>query len=257
VGDRRRVPSGPRAVSSAGRAPALQAGGHWFEPSTAHIRRVPRTHISLTFDNGPEPGVTDFVLDTLAAYDLRATFFVIGSKLEHGECLRCARRALREGHRVGNHSYHHAEPLGLLDPEASRAEIVRTQALLDGFVTERLFRPVGGGGALGDHLLSPAARDLLIDERFTVILWNVVPRDWERPDDWVDDALEGCHRTDHAVLVLHDLPGGAMAHLPTFLDRALDEGARFCREFPPSCVVVERGVPRAGLDAYVRTPAPD
>jgi peptidoglycan/xylan/chitin deacetylase (PgdA/CDA1 family) len=216
--------------------------------------RVLRT-ISLTFDNGPEPGVTDFVLDTLASWDVRATFFVVGSKLESDELLRCARRAAQEGHRVGNHTYHHREPLGLLDAEASRAEIARTQALLDGFVAERLFRPVGGEGregTLGDHLLSPAARDLLIAERFTVVLWNVLPRDWERPHAWVDVALEHCRRTDHAVVVLHDLPTGAMAHLPSFLDRAVAEGAHFSCDFPPSCVVLERGVPRGALDAYVR-----
>jgi peptidoglycan/xylan/chitin deacetylase (PgdA/CDA1 family) len=214
--------------------------------------------ISLTFDNGPEPGVTDVVLDTLAPREIRAAFFVVGSKLERDESLRCARRAASEGHRVGNHSYHHREPLGVLDPAASRAEITRTQALLDGFVTERLFRPVGGEGregALGDQLLSPAARDLLIAERFTVVLWNVVPRDWERPRAWVDIALEACRQTEHAVLVVHDLPGGAMAQLPSFLDRAVDEGAHFSADFPPSCVVLERGVPRAGLDAYVRATA--
>jgi peptidoglycan/xylan/chitin deacetylase (PgdA/CDA1 family) len=217
------------------------------------LRRVVRT-ISLTFDNGPEPGVTDFVLDTLASCDVRASFFVVGSKLERDEGLRCARRAAREGHRVGNHTYHHGEPLGRLDPEASRAEIARTQALLDGFVTERLFRPIGGAGregTLGDHLLSPAARDLLIAERFTVVLWNVVPRDWEQPRAWVDVALEYCRRTEHAVVVLHDLPGGAMAQLPSFLERAVDEGARFSSDFPPSCVVLDRGVPRGALDTYV------
>jgi peptidoglycan/xylan/chitin deacetylase (PgdA/CDA1 family) len=215
------------------------------------VSRVVRT-ISLTFDNGPEPGVTDFVLDTLASCDVRAAFFVIGSKLEGGESLRCARRAAEEGHRVGNHSYHHAEPLGLLDPEASRAEIARTQALLDTFVTERLFRPVGGDGALGDHLLSPAARDFLIAERFTVVLWNVVPRDWERPHAWVDVALARCRQMEHAVVVLHDLPGGAMAQLPSFIGRAVDEGGHFSSDFPASCVVLERGVPRGALDAYVR-----
>jgi peptidoglycan/xylan/chitin deacetylase (PgdA/CDA1 family) len=210
--------------------------------------------ITLTFDNGPEPGVTDFVLDTLAAGDVRAAFFVIGSKLETGDRLRCARRAADEGHRVGNHTYHHGEPLGLLDAEASCAEIARTQALLDGFVTERLFRPVGGAGregTLGDQLLSAASRDLLIAERFTVVLWNVVPRDWEQPHAWVDAALDRCRGLEHAVVVLHDLPGGAMAQLPSFLDRALDEGARFSSDFPPSCVVLEDGVPRGALETYV------
>jgi peptidoglycan/xylan/chitin deacetylase (PgdA/CDA1 family) len=208
--------------------------------------------ISLTFDNGPEPGVTDFVLDTLASCGVRATFFVIGSKLEAGERLDCARRAAQEGHRIGNHTYHHREPLGMLDAEASCAEITRTQSLLDGFVTERLFRPIGGEGAegtLGDQLLSPAARDLLIAERFTVVLWNVVPRDWERPQAWVDTALESCRQLEHAVVVLHDLPTGAMAQLPSFIERALDQGARFSNDFPPSCVLLERGVPQDNLDA--------
>jgi peptidoglycan/xylan/chitin deacetylase (PgdA/CDA1 family) len=210
--------------------------------------------ISLTFDNGPEPGVTDFVLDTLATCDVRAAFFVIGRKLEEAESLRCAVRAAEEGHRVGNHTYHHRRPLGLLDAETARAEIARTQALLDDFVTERLFRPVGGEGregTLGAHLLSPAARDLLIEQRFTVVLWNVLPRDWERPHTWVDIALERCRQIDHAVVVLHDLPSGAMAHLPSFLRRALDEGARFSPDFPASCVVLEDGLPRSVLDAYV------
>jgi peptidoglycan/xylan/chitin deacetylase (PgdA/CDA1 family) len=214
--------------------------------------------ISLTFDNGPEPGVTDVVLDTLASRGIRATFFVIGSKLEAGEGLRRARRAAQEGHRVGNHSYHHREPLGLLDAEASRAEIARTQALLEGFVSERLFRPIGGEGGegtLGDHLLSPAARDLLIAEHFTVVLWNVVPRDWEQPHAWVEIALERCRRLEHAVVVIHDLPGGAMEQLPSFLDRAVDEGAQFSSDFPPSCVVLEHGVPRGDLSSYVKASA--
>jgi peptidoglycan/xylan/chitin deacetylase (PgdA/CDA1 family) len=211
--------------------------------------------ISLTFDNGPEPPVTDFVLDTLAAAEVRATFFVVGNKLERDEGLRRARRAASDGHRVGNHTYHHRQPLSELEPAAARAEIEWTQALLNGLATERLFRPIGGDGregALGDHLLSPAARDLLLAAHFTVVLWNVVPRDWEKPRDWVDIALEQCRRTEHAVVVLHDLPTGAMAQLPDFLDRAQDEGAQFSCEFPSSCVVVERGVPRGGLDQYVR-----
>jgi peptidoglycan/xylan/chitin deacetylase (PgdA/CDA1 family) len=214
--------------------------------------------ISLTFDNGPETDVTDFVLDSLALRGVHAAFFLIGNKLEAGERIRCARRAAEEGHRVGNHSYHHREPLGLLDAEASCAEIARTQALLEGFVTERLFRPPGGDGQygrLGDQLLSPAARDFLIAERFTVVLWNVVPRDWEQPDAWVDTALDSCRQLEHAVVVLHDLPTGAMEQLPSFLDRALEEGARFSNDFPPSCMVLERGVPRDNLDAYVSASA--
>ena len=46
-----------------------------------------------------------------------------------------------------------------------------------------------------------------------------------------------------------------MAHLPSFLDRAMGEGAQFSCNFPPSCVVIDRGVPTGALDAYVRATA--
>jgi hypothetical protein len=46
-----------------------------------------------------------------------------------------------------------------------------------------------------------------------------------------------------------------MEQLPSFLDRAVDEGAQFSNDFPPSCVVLERGVPRGALDAYVNASA--
>jgi hypothetical protein len=46
-----------------------------------------------------------------------------------------------------------------------------------------------------------------------------------------------------------------MAHLPSFLERAIDEGAHFSSDFPPSCVLLDHGVPRGDLDAYVRATA--
>ena len=68
--------------------------------------------LTLTFDNGPEPGVTPRVLDILRERGIKTTFFVIGEKLGDPERRRLAARAHDEGHWIGNHTFTHSVPLG-------------------------------------------------------------------------------------------------------------------------------------------------
>ncbi len=68
--------------------------------------------LTLTFDNGPEPGVTPRVLDVLRERGIKTTFFVIGEKLGDRERRRLAARAHDEGHWIGNHTFTHSIPLG-------------------------------------------------------------------------------------------------------------------------------------------------
>lgn len=210
--------------------------------------------IALTFDNGPDPEVTPKVLDALAARGLEATFFVLGRKID-GDPRAAALldRMDAEGHRIANHTYTHETPLGLMpDPEASVQEIARTQALLAPWSEDPpLFRPFGGGGVLGPHLLSPAARDHLVAQGYTCVLWDLVVQDWEDPVGWVDRALAAIRERRVSVLVLHDLPTGAMDRLEEFLDAALAAGARFGRSFPPSLTPILAGRPGPDLPACV------
>ena len=83
--------------------------------------------LTLSFDNGPTPDVTPFVLDVLARRDVKSTFFVIGEKLAQ-EHRALAERAHAEGHWIGNHTWSHSLPFGLMTPEAANAEFDRTQA---------------------------------------------------------------------------------------------------------------------------------
>lgn len=206
--------------------------------------------VTLSFDNGPEPGATPAVLEVLRARGILATFFVLGHKLAAHRAL--AERAHAEGHWIGNHTWHHAAPLGGVPDAVAREEIARTQALIgDLSHPDRLFRPQGGGGALGPHLLSPAALDELVRGRFTLVLWNAVPGDFRDPEDWVDRALALCRGPDPVALVLHDLPNGAMRHLDRFLGRLADSGATIAQDFPDSCVPLRRGEATGPLDRYV------
>ena len=209
--------------------------------------------VTLTFDNGPEPAVTPRVLDILGSAGIRATFFVLGSKLADPARRGIAKRTHAEGHWVGNHTMTHSTPLGrLADPAKAIAEIVETQALIGELAhPDRLFRPFGGGGDIGRHLLNRAAVDVIRDERMTCVLWNAIPRDWEDPRGWAEVALAQCLAQPWTLLVLHDLPTGAMGRLKIFIERVLDHGGRFRQDFPPECVPILRGQTLAPLEPYL------
>jgi peptidoglycan/xylan/chitin deacetylase (PgdA/CDA1 family) len=209
--------------------------------------------VTLTFDNGPEPAVTPRVLDILGNAGIASTFFVLGSKLADPERRGIAKRAHAEGHWIGNHTKTHSVPLGrVADSTTVIEEIVDTQSLIGELAhPDRLFRPFGGGGDLGTHLLNGAAVQVLKNEKMTCVLWNAIPRDWEDPRGWAEVALAQCLAQPWTVLVLHDLPTGAMGRLKIFIDRVLDHGGRFRQDFAPQCVPILRGEPVRPLEPYV------
>ncbi len=130
-------------------------------------------------------------------------------------------------------------------------EIGRTERAIGALAhDEKLFRPFGGGGRMGPHLLCATVVEFLCRGRFTCVLWNAVPRDWEAPENWVECALAQCVAQDWSLLVLHDLPTGAMRHLPDFLAAVRARGGQFRQDFPPDCVPVRRGEIVAPLADY-------
>jgi peptidoglycan/xylan/chitin deacetylase (PgdA/CDA1 family) len=209
--------------------------------------------VTLTFDNGPEPAVTPRVLDVLGLTNVKATFFALGSKLADPERRAIAKRAYAEGHWIGNHTWSHSQPLGRIsDPSRVISEIVETEGLINELAhPDHLFRPFGGGGEIGSHLLSAAAVDVLRKEKMTCVLWNAIPRDWEDPRGWAETALAQCLAQPWTLLVLHDLPTGAMGRLRIFIDRVLDHGGRFRQDFPAACVPIRRGEVIGEIGAYV------
>ncbi len=209
----------------------------------------PASKVTVTFDNGPIPGVTDQVLDALARRQMPAIFFVVGQRISSPDGRALLARAVAEGHRIGNHSFTHGRPLGELSPEQAIGEIRDTQQLLGDFAdADRYFRPWGTEGALDRRCLNRAAVDHLVAQQYSCVLWNSVPRDWEDPDGWVSRALADTTKHQHTVVVLHDLPTGAMDRLPGFLDDLIDAGMQVTTELPEDCVPIVRGRLRTSVD---------
>jgi peptidoglycan/xylan/chitin deacetylase (PgdA/CDA1 family) len=209
--------------------------------------------LTLSFDNGPEPEVTPLVLDILARRGLKATFFVIGQKLADPQRRKLAERAHAEGHWIGNHSWTHSVPLGeQRTPDLAETEIGQTQRALGPLAhPRRYFRPFGGGGNLDRRLMNRDVVDYLTAGKFTCVLWNAIPRDWKDPEGWVDRGISQCRSQPWSLMVLHDLPTGAMRHLDRFLDRVEDLGGRLHQEFPPDCTPIVDGIVLRPIDDYV------
>lgn len=216
------------------------------------MSHVPQ-RVTLSFDNGPSR-VTAQVLDLLAERGIFASFFVVGEQLRRPGARALAERAIAEGHRLGNHSLTHATPLGVRDdPQDAEREIDAMQALLSELVHgERFFRPFGGGGIIDRNLLGRHALARLVDGGYTCVLWNSVPRDWENPDGWPEVCLADVASRPWSVVVLHDLPTGAMARLPAFLDALEARGIELTNELPDECVPLRLGKPTASFSVIAR-----
>lgn len=210
--------------------------------------------LTFTFDNGPAVGQTAKILDFLAARSIKATFFVTGQSLSNPDARRLAERAHAEGHWLGNHTLTHGEPLGIDGTRARvEREIGETERLLGTLAhPQKFFRP-NGKGHLGPHLLSQDALAYLVENNYTVVTWNNVPRDWIEPHTaWVERAIAALAETDWSLLVLHDEHIGRMMEtLVDFHDRIVQMGIEITQEFPRSCTPLVCGKATGDLQGLV------
>jgi peptidoglycan/xylan/chitin deacetylase (PgdA/CDA1 family) len=124
-----------------------------------------KKNIYLTFDDGPIPGLTEWVLDELRKQDVRATFFCVGDNIIKYPGIY--ERVQKEGHRVANHTMHH--PIGFKRNVSAYLKEVEDCASL---VQNKLFRPPYGQ-------LSPGQYKGLIRRGYRIIFWDVISYDYE------------------------------------------------------------------------------
>jgi len=129
--------------------------------------------IALTFDDGPHPEHTPQILDLLKQYNAKATFFVVGNKVERFPEL--LQREVNEGHELANHTYSHAF---LSKRTNMKKEINKTEALIESVTHTRshLFRPPGG-------IYNEGLVNLVKQEGYKMVMWSwhLDTRDWDSP----------------------------------------------------------------------------
>ncbi|MET0593915.1 MAG: polysaccharide deacetylase family protein [Polyangiaceae bacterium] len=162
----------------------------WEGPEGSH-------GVALTFDDGPHPQWTRAVLDTLEGAGARATFFVIGEKVEkHADLVR---EIAARGHLVGVHGSRHDRLLSLRSARDVRADLTRAVELLTKMtgVRPRLYRPAVGQ-------TNPRIARVAAELGLTIVGWSVRGRDGVRAsaEDVARRVVDGLR--DGAIVLLHD-----------------------------------------------------
>lgn len=170
-------------------------------------------NVYLTFDDGPTPVVTPWVIDRLKEADAKATFFCLGRNVEkHPEVYK---QILSAGHSVGNHSYSHLKGF-----RSSMRRYMDDIHLASGMIESRLFRPPYG--RIFPHQVKAVTKE------YDIIMWNVLSIDYN-PGLSGKRVLKNVIRNvkPGSIIVFHDSDKAAenlYYALPRTLDFLRDEG---------------------------------
>ncbi len=176
--------------------------------------------IALTFDDGPHPKNTPRLLEMLKSRNIKATFYVIGSSIDSNPHI--LKRIVADGHEVGNHTYTHGN-LSKMSDAALRRELDRCRDSI-GRVTgvqPRTMRPPYGA------LLTRQREMIMREYGYPTILWDVDPRDWQRPGPSVVTQRILTGTRNGSVVLAHDLHKPTIDAMPATLDGLLRKGYQF------------------------------
>jgi peptidoglycan/xylan/chitin deacetylase (PgdA/CDA1 family) len=144
----------------------------------------------LTFDDGPIPDITPWVLETLDAYNAKATFFCVGDNVDkHPDIFN---QVINEGHVVGNHTYNHLD--GWASDSIQYFHNIRNAAHL---VKSPLFRPPYGR-------LKPKQTNFL-QRHYKIVMWDVLSADFDKsitPETCLNNVITSASRG--SIVVFHD-----------------------------------------------------
>jgi peptidoglycan/xylan/chitin deacetylase (PgdA/CDA1 family) len=150
--------------------------------------------VALTFDDGPHPTGTPTLLDTLKHENAKATFFVLGARVDYYADV--VRRAYQEGHQIASHTFNHKD-LTKLAPADRQFEINATIASIEKTIGARPTAMRPPYGALNDAVIADAGMSLA--------LWSVDPEDWRYRDAGAVYNHVISHVRDGSIVLLHDI----------------------------------------------------
>lgn len=163
----------------------------WVYPK-AYWRMDPKDHsVYLTFDDGPIPESTPFILDTLREYGIKATFFMVGDNVRKYPQL--FQQVIDEGHQVGNHTHNHISGF-----RHSLHEYSYNVEKANAYIHSKLFRPPHGW-------IRPVQYALLTRERYKMVMWDLVTRDyskWLTAEDVVNNVKR--YARNGSIITFHD-----------------------------------------------------
>ena len=179
-------------------------------------KKTEKKRIALTFDDGPHPIYTPQMLELLKEEQVPATFFLLGENVElYGDVVK---EIAKEGHLIGNHTYHHVQVTSLSLEEACK-EIQETSDLIEeltGTGTEYVRPPFGTWNEE-------------MEERLNLIpvMWSIDTKDWTTQNvDWiVRETVK--HAEDHDIILMHDSYQSTVDAVKRVIEQLEAEGFEF------------------------------
>jgi peptidoglycan/xylan/chitin deacetylase (PgdA/CDA1 family) len=181
--------------------------GKFLYPKSTWEINTSEKNVFLTFDDGPTPDITEWVLEILKKYSAHATFFCLGKNVLENEAIY--KQIKENGHSIGNHTYSH-----LNGWKTRQSEYLLDVQLADEFLKTPLFRPPYGKIRIKQYFA--------LCNKYNVIMWDVLSRDYDRTF-----AKEKClklvtnHTNAGSIIVFHDSVK-AYQNLAYVLPRTLD-----------------------------------
>lgn len=173
--------------------------------------------IYLTFDDGPIPEVTPWVLDILSKYGIKATFFCVGDNVR--KYPEIYKMIIDGGHQVGNHTFNHIQGI-----KYNNSDFITNTNKAKELIKSNLFRPPHG------HMRYNQCRRLQ-REGYEVIMWDVVTRDYSKlvtPEQVLQNVKR--YTRDGSIIVFHDslkAERNLRYALPKSIEWLLSEGYEF------------------------------
>ncbi len=193
---------------------ALYPNFVWRKPTQEKI-------IYLTFDDGPIPEVTEFVLETLAAYNAKATFFCIGNNIQkHPDIFQ---KVINDGHGIGNHTFNHLKGWATDDKVYFENIAQCKDEMVSRGVATNLFRPPYGR-------IKRSQADVVSPD-YQIVMWDVLSGDFSlklSPKTVLEKTLK--HTEAGSIVLFHDSikANENMSYaLPRFLQHFSEKGFRF------------------------------
>lgn len=165
----------------------------WFYPELIWHKERREKSVYLTFDDGPIPIVTPFVLNTLKKFEAKATFFCIGDNVRKYHDIFSV--VQNDGHAIGNHTYNH-----LKGWETENSEYLQNIKKCNEFTGCRLFRPPYG--RIKKSQIKSIKSAFAETE---IIMWDVLSGDWDKntsPEKCVNNVLKNVR--NGSIIVFHD-----------------------------------------------------
>ena len=172
--------------------------------------------IALTFDDGPHPVVTPQILAILEKYNAKATFYMLGTRVEHTPDI--VKQAFEAGHEIGNHTWSHPK-LPKLSAEQILSEFQTTEDVIRNVVGEptATFRPPYGMTSDFVNSVLPAH----------MVYWTIDTEDWRHRDPQLLLPSVKDHLHNNAIVLMHDIHQSTADGLESLLAYLQAEGYTF------------------------------